>query len=176
MLQPVGRQYSSGPATFGLAVSANGEYAVTANSGPDEFSISIMRRDQDGRYVLRDLAAPAEASQEAKQDTWRTVSTGVAFAGENDVFVSEGNSGRVRRINPGSPKKAQLYELNREGFAQSFTGDLAYDARRQLLYVVDQANFRIAVVDARSRRVTGSATVGRLRWRSPCPPTVSEST
>src|SRR5207237_2325805 len=43
-----------------------------------------------------------------------------------------------------------------------YSGDLALDAERNILYVVDQANFRVAVVDVRSRQVTASLRVGRL--------------
>ena len=45
----------------------------------------------------------------------------------------------------------------------SYTGDLALDAERSLLYVVDQANFRIAVID------TAHAPGHRLRQGRPPP-------
>ncbi|MCW5980409.1 MAG: bifunctional YncE family protein/alkaline phosphatase family protein [Bryobacteraceae bacterium] len=162
MLQPVGRQYPTGATPLGLAVNRPGDRVVTVNSGPDEFSITILRRDSEGRYLPRNFAAPREGTPEGRQETWRAVSTGVAFAGDNEVFVSEGDSGRVRRVNVNSPRKAQLYELNRDGFSRSYAGNLAYDSSRQLLYVVDQANFRVVVFDGRSRRVLGSVATGRL--------------
>ncbi len=39
-------------------------------------------------------------------------------------------------------------DLNQGGFDDSYTGDLALDAERGILYAVDQANFRVAVIDA----------------------------
>jgi YVTN family beta-propeller protein len=160
LLQPVGRQYSTGTTPFGLAV--RDRYIVTANGGPDEFSISILRKDDDARYHQRELVAPREGTPEGKPETWRGVSDGVIFGEGSELFIAEGNSGRVRRIDLNSPRKAELYELNRDSFQQSYTGELAYDARRRLLYIIDQANFRVAIADLRARRISASVAVGRL--------------
>ena len=42
------------------------------------------------------------------------------------------------------------------------TGDLALDRARRVLYVLDQANFRLAAIDTRQRRIIGSLRLGRL--------------
>jgi YVTN family beta-propeller protein len=162
LLQPYGRQWATGPGPFGVAVSPSGRRVVTANGGPDQFSLTVLERDQQGRFRTSSIIAPRPGTPEAREDTWRSVAMGVAFAGEDEVFVSEGDSGRVRRIRLGHPKRAQLYELNRDGFQHSFSGDLAFDARRQMLYVLDQANFRLVAFDAVRRRQLASVRVGRL--------------
>jgi DNA-binding beta-propeller fold protein YncE len=162
LLQPHGRQYATGPGPFGVAASPSGRRIVTVNGGPDEFSLSVLERDELGRFRVSHIVAPRAGSPEAKEDTWRSVAMGVAFAGEQEVFVSEGNSGRVRRVRLANPKRVQLYELNRDGFQHSFTGDLAFDETRQLLYVLDQANFRLVVIDVPRRREIASVRVGRL--------------
>ena len=52
--------------------------------------------------------------------------------------------------------------MNRDGFEDSFTGDLAFDADRGVVYVLDQANFRMAAIDVRKQRVLSSVRLGRL--------------
>ena len=92
---------------------------------------------------------------------------GLAFSGEHGLWASEGNSGRVDWFDFGNDRRRAI-DLNQGGFDNSYTGDLALDSQRGVLYVVDQANFRMAVIDARSRQVTASVRVGRCHspWRS----------
>lgn len=162
MLQPLGRQYSTGPGSFGLAVSADGQYVVTANGGPRQYSLSILRSYGQDRYRMQHLVAPRDDSPAGKKNSWRSVFMGLAFAGEDQLYASEGNSGNVRLINPKNGKRRRLLELNRNGFQDSYTGDLAFDPERGLLYVLDQANFRLVTIDPRRRRTVSSIRVGRL--------------
>jgi YVTN family beta-propeller protein len=53
-------------------------------------------------------------------------------------------------------------DINQDGFHDSFTGDLAFDFQHNILYAADQANQRVAVIDARTRQVVASVAVGRL--------------
>ena len=90
---------------------------------------------------------------------------GIAFVNEHSAWVSEGNSGKIALFDWNGPApngRRRAIDLNQKGFDDSYTGDLALDAERGILYVVDQANFRIAVIDTRSRQVVASVKVGRL--------------
>ena len=48
LITPLGRQYPTGPGPFGLAVSPSGELVVSADGGPNRFSLTVVRRE--GRY------------------------------------------------------------------------------------------------------------------------------
>lgn len=87
---------------------------------------------------------------------------GLAFRGEREVFASEGESGRVRLLSLPRGRTVEMYDLNQGGTRGSYTGDLAYDPERQLLFVLDQGNSRLVVVQARERRVAGSIETGKL--------------
>ena len=87
---------------------------------------------------------------------------GLAFDGESRIWASEGESGRVRLIDLATGKKVRGFDLNQNGFKDSYSGDLVFDRDRGLLLVVDQANFRLAVVNARDGRVVSSIRTGRL--------------
>ena len=166
MIAPLGQQHPTGPGPFGIIVSASGKTAVTSNGGPDRYSLTVMERDRKGpweiRHIVAPKASPGESSAENDSDEWRSVFMGLAFASEKSVYASEGNSGRVRLIDLTSGGRKRVYDHNQGGFADSYTGDLAFDTRRGMLYVVDQANFRLVAIDTKKNALVSSVRLGRL--------------
>lgn len=135
---------------------------VSADGGPNRYSLTIWQRSENG-WVSKRIAAPKNGEPEAEKDDWRSVFMGVAFDERGRVlYASEGNSGRVRVLEMPRGAKLRVYDLNQNGFRDSYTGDLALDGKRQLLYVVDQANFRVAVIDLRKHQLLASMRMGRL--------------
>ena len=163
IIAPLGDEYVTGPGAFGLAVSASGRTAVTANGGPFRYSFTVLdRASRDGRWQARQMAAGSlEDAGTANGSGWHSVSLGVALGGNRDIYVAEGETGRVSLFDTADERR-RVFDLNQGGFADSFTGDLALDAARGILYAADQANFRIVAIDIRSRQVAGSVRVGRL--------------
>src|SRR5687768_8115034 len=159
-LTPVGRQAIAGPGAFGIAISPGGRYVVTANGGPNRYSLSVVERD-NARWKVEHYVAPLPDEND-REESWRGVFLGLAFQSERDLLFSEGNSGRVLRMDVRTGTVKHFVDLNQGTFRDSYTADLAYDREREILYVVDQANFRVAVVDADKRRVVASVPVGRL--------------
>jgi YVTN family beta-propeller protein len=169
IISPLGHQYMTGPGPFGLAISASGRRLVSANSGPDRFSLTVLERDKSGAWSVRQLVAPRKKPGEKEdersekgEESWHSVFMGLAFATEHTVYASEGNSGRVRLVDLASGAARKIYDLNQDGFEDSFTGDLAFDADRGVIYVLDQANFRMVAIDVRKQRVLSSVRLGRL--------------
>jgi len=150
IVTPVGIQHVTGPGPFALAASPTGKTIVSANRGPERFSLTILEREKTGHRLVRHIVAINNS------DEWRGVSTGAAFDGEHTLYVSEGASGRIWSINPSDGERRRVIDLNQDGMTGSFTGDLAFDPQRKLLYVLDQANSRIAAVDVNKRRVAAS--------------------
>ncbi len=165
VIVPLGQQHRTGPGPFGLAVSADGKTVVTVNNGPEKFSLSILENRPNAPGMMRHIAlhrlSPGEQADESAED-WRSVFMGVAFAGNRTAYIAEGNSGRVRLVDLASGARRKVYELNQDGFEDSFAGDLALDTERGLLYVVDQANFRLVTIDVRKHRIAASLRLGRL--------------
>jgi len=162
IIEPWGRQYTTGPGPFGLAVSPSGRLVVSANGGPSRYSLTLL--EQEGSFWrTRHLIAPVRQPGEPEpEDDWRSVFMGLAFGDERTLYASEGNSGRVRVIDPKTGDVKRIYSLNEGEYQDSYTGDLALDRDRGLLYVLDQANFRLAVIDVRRHRIVSSVRVGRL--------------
>ena len=167
IIAPAGGQYITGPGPFALAVSPDSKTIVSVNSGPERFSLTVLERNKKGGIDTHHLvAAPPRRDDdkggEEQGDQWRTVFMGVAFSGNRAAYVSEGNTGRVRLVDLSTGSRRKVYDLNRDGFSDSYTGDLAFDPARALLYVLDQANFRLVIIDTRKGRVVSSLPVGRL--------------
>lgn len=159
LLSPYGAQYTTGPGPFGLAISPSGRRIITANGGPDRYSLTILE-NADGAWRTRTLHV--HGKEDADADEWKSTFMGLAFDGEDVVYASEGESGQVRMLDARTGARIHRFDLNVAGFADSYSGDLAFDRGRGILYVVDQANFRVALIDVRKKRYISSARVGRL--------------
>src|SRR5271166_3354097 len=139
LLSPLGEEFNTGPGPFGLAISPSGTRVVTANGGPDRFSLTVLEKSGTREIVIGGAG-----------DDWKSAFMGLAFESEDTLWASEGESGQVRLIDVRSggirsgAKQARL-DLNTGGFRDSYSGDLALDRKRGILYVVDQANFRVAI-------------------------------
>ena len=163
IIAPLGEEYATGPGAFGIAVSASGKTVVTADGGPFRYSFTVLERaSREARWQVRQVAAGSlEAFEQSAPAGWHSVSLGVALAGDRGIYLAEGDSGRVVLFDSFDERR-RIFNLNQGGFTDSFTGDLALDAARGILYVADQANFRVAAIDVRSRQLVGSVRVGRL--------------
>ena len=168
MIEPLGRAFQTGPGAFGLVLSPDGRFAVTANGGPDRFSLTVLDMNSEPWQVAQIRAPKKEEREEAAKDDdddWHSVFMGLAFADNKRLFASEGNSGRVREIALPAGKLLNMYKLDQGEWKDSFSGDLAFDATRHLLYVVDQANFRVAIFNTKTQKLVASVKTGRLPFR-----------
>ena len=161
VVAPYGDEYPIGPGAFGLAIGPSGRTVVTANSGPVRYSLTVVERAAGNRWQARQLVAHAPDALEPRGAGWIGVFMGLAFASDHAFFASEGNSGRIAYFDA-SDERRRAVDLNREGYRDSYTGDLAIDPQHGVLYAVDQANFRVAAIDVRSHQAIASVKVGRL--------------
>ncbi|MBZ5605698.1 MAG: hypothetical protein LAO79_25645, partial [Acidobacteriia bacterium] len=159
-LSPYGAEFITGPGPFGLAISPSGNRIVTADGGPDRYGLTFLEKSSTG-WTIRRLTVPSRKDSD-DEDEWKSTFMGLAFDGENTLYASEGDTGRVRVFDAATGRTQFLYKLNSAGFANSYSGDLVLDRTRGLLYVVDQANFRVAIFDTKTRKPAGSVAVGRL--------------
>ena len=166
MIEPLGRAFQTGPGAFGLVVSPDGRFAVTANGGPDRFSLTVLDMNSEPWQVAQ-IRAPRKEDKPAGKDDddWHSVFMGLAFSDNRHLFASEGNSGRVREFSLPAGHGQSSYNLDQGEWHDSFSGDLAYDPTRRLLYVVDQANFRVAIFNTKTQKLIGSVRTGRLPFR-----------
>ena len=160
VIAPLGDQYGTGAGPFGLLAGPSARIVVTSNGGPGPNSFTVLDHD---RAAIGAAATGGAFRRRAGCLRFRLARPGMGLAHVNDhsVWASEGNSGRVSLFDWSAARRRAI-DLNQGGFRDSYTGDLACDAERGMLYVVDQANFRMAVIDLRTRQVVDSVRVGRL--------------
>lgn len=164
VLRPLGTEIETGPGPFALAVSRNGTIA-TADSGFDRLGITVIEPPRKGSsWQERHIWArtPSSTLPEKADPDWKGVSDGIAIDDTaKAVWVSEGDSGRIRQLDLNSGDTRKTINLNNSEWRNSFTGDLAWDSVHRLLYVVDRVNSRIALIDAKAGHVVSSLAVGR---------------
>jgi YVTN family beta-propeller protein len=135
---------------------------VTANGGMGRNSFTIFDHQRTGNWTSNSISASAKDKEAEFGGTdWRGVFMGLALVNDHTVWASEGNSGKVSQFDWAADRRRTV-DLNQGAFHDSYTADLASDLDRSLLYVVDQANFRVAVIDTKTRAIVSSVKVGRL--------------
>ena len=76
---PFGKHFRTGPGPFGLALNAKGSTVVTADGGPDRYSLTVVSQAKDG-WHSEHLVAPKGKEEEDDDDErdWRSVFMGLA--------------------------------------------------------------------------------------------------
>ncbi len=166
IIQPLGTQIGTGPGTFGLAVNSKGVLA-TADIGYERVGITVVeppRSKKEPAWQVHHVWArtPQSKAPEQADPDWKGVFFGIAFEGDRFIWVSEGESGRLRLLDENSGNRQKIVNLDQGEWKHSFTADFAFDPVRHLIYAIDQANFRVAIVDTRKGQVISSVPVGRM--------------
>jgi DNA-binding beta-propeller fold protein YncE len=131
---------------------------ATADCGPDRYGITLIEPVKNS-FSIRHFWArtPQTTIPEAADPDWKGVSLGIAFDFDRTLWISEGDSGKVRRLDVRTGAHDRIVDLNRGDWKNSFTGDLALDPTRHLLYVLDTINRRLAVIDTKKGQMVGSS-------------------
>ena len=162
LLTPAGKSLVVAPHPFGLALSSNGEIAVTANSGIKPLSISIIR-DLNSVAPQIQQVPPGFANDEGVLES---VFMGLAISPDNSkVYVAggQGNSILTFDLLTGSKKDSVDCSVSEDGtkFPDGYIGDMAMTKDGNYIFAVDQMNFRLVIVDTRKMKVINSVPVGR---------------
>ena len=121
---------------------------VTSNGGPGANSLTVLDHDRSGHWSVQQTggAVPHEGHGGLRFRLARPVDG----AGVRRTTTRYGPRKAIPGVSVcsiGSAARRRSIDFNQGDFKDSYTGDLALDAERGMLYVVDQANFRVAVVD-----------------------------
>lgn len=141
---------------FGMAISPNGEKAVTLHDG--EITIIDIKSLNAQRLPSYDgkIASPlSEGSY-----------LGVAFSGDSKtVYLSGGDNGKVIIYDIENLQKLDSISLdgkiNGVDFQHSLTSDLLLNHDKNELLVLDAGNFRFVRIDLATKKITASIKVGR---------------
>ncbi len=161
LLTPAGKNIIVAPHPFGLALSNNGEIAVTANSGVKPLSISIIHNLTSSPEIIQ---VPPGYSNNA--GVLESVFMGLAISPLNDkVYVAAGqdNSILVFDLKTGNKVDSIDCSVSEDGsrYPDGYIGDMTITRDGNHIFAVDQTNFRVIIVDTRKMKVTKSVPVGR---------------
>jgi len=161
LLTPHGKQVVVAPHPYGLALSPDGRTLVTSNSGTGPFSISILTNLDAPTPEMAQIPPGQQNSKEGIN----AVFMGVAIAPDNrTLYASGGNDGILLILDAQTKQKLGEIPLDGAQYADSFPGDLVLTRDGRTLYVVDNANFRLVIVDTEARKVVRSVRVGRYPY------------
>ena len=170
MLTPRGRHVRVAAHPYGLALSPDGQTLVASCNGTEPFAVSIITGLKEANGAppsLQQIKADRSRYRGKKiadddDDEFRSVFMGVAIAPDNrTLYASSGNQGVVFVFDLREGRRRATIELNAGGYANSFLGALALSRDGSRLYVLDQANYRLVVVDPLRQAVLESLPTGR---------------
>lgn len=161
-LTPLGQQIRTAPHPYGLALSADGSVAVTANSGIEPFSITIVRNPFGAKPTVQQIPDGAENDEGVLEACFM----GLAISPDNStVFVAGGEANKVFLfdLKTGKPS-GQINCATTDGerdYRHGYLGDMALTRDGRTLFVLDQIGFRVVVIDVVSQKILHNVPTGR---------------
>ena len=161
LLTPAGRSLTVAPHPFGLALSSDGNIAVTANSGTSPLSISIIRDLTTNPTIMQIPPGPS-----TDKGVLESVFMGLAISPENDkVYVAGGQSNKIFVFDllTGGRTDSIDCSVAEDGgsYPDGYIGDMTITKDGRYIFAVDQSNFRLAIADTRTMKIITSVPVGR---------------
>ena len=162
IISPMGKLLRVAPHPYGLTMSFDGSILVTANSGTKPFSLSIIRNVSAENPEITQIPETSSGNEGILE----SVFMGLAISRDNKyLYASGGNSGDVILFDLETDDllvKINLNtQINGKKYKASYTGDMVLSKDGGRLFVVDQANFRMVIIDPDSKNILESVPVGR---------------
>jgi YVTN family beta-propeller protein len=158
LLTPLGRQVTTAPHPFGLALSADGEVLITLNGGVVPFSLTVVRQPETDSPQASQIPPRTETDKRRLPSAF----LGVAVDTQRQlVYASGGDFGTVKVFDLGTGARKLAIDLSTAEERNSFTTDLALSPDGLWLCALDLAHYRLVVVDTVRREAVASVRVGR---------------
>ncbi|MDN5214810.1 bifunctional YncE family protein/alkaline phosphatase family protein [Fulvivirgaceae bacterium BMA12] len=161
IIKPYGQTYTVAPHPYGLTLSPDGTVAITANSGTEPFSISILRN-------IHQTPVIQQIPEGAKNDEGilESVFMGLAITPDNrHVYVGGGASNKIFKFDIATGDKVDSIDCsvidNRIDYTHGYIGDLLLNEAGTRLYAIDQIGFRVLVIDTGTRSILQNVPTGR---------------
>ena len=161
-IEPAGKTFKTAPHPYGLALSPDGNIAVTANSGTNPLSITIIRNILSEHPEIQQVP-PGPATEEG---ILASVFMGLAISPDNQVvYVSGGQENKVYFFSTLTGEKIDSIDCSyiddNIDYSHGYLGDMALTNDGSTIYIVDQINFRVVVLDTKQKILLHNIPVGR---------------
>jgi YVTN family beta-propeller protein len=161
-ITPVGKSIVTAPHPYGLTLSPDGNTAVTANSGTNPLSITIIRNILSENPEVRQV--PPTPTTDV--GVLASVFMGLAISPDNKtVYVAGGQENKIYMFDLETGEKKGFidcsYSSGATDYSHGYIGDMVLTRDGRTLYAVDQIGFRMVIVDVISGKLKYSVPVGR---------------
>ncbi len=162
IVRPYGKTFLVAPHPFGLVLSPDGQQVVTANSGTNPISISILRDIFSENPQIQQVPEGAQTDK----GILAAVFMGLAIPKTNDVvYVAGGQENVIYIFDLKTGVKLDSIDCTFKNdsldFSHGYIGDLHLNQDGSRLYAVDQINFRFVIIDTKSKKILENIPVGR---------------
>jgi YVTN family beta-propeller protein len=162
IIRAAGSQYTVAPHPYGLTLSPDGGMAVTANSGVNPFSISLIKGLNGGEVTVEQIPD----SPFTEEGVLNAVFMGLAVSADNThLYASGGVDNKVYIFNTDTREKVDSVDCSLpyqgKDYSHGYLGDLVLSHDEKHLYVVDQINFCLNIIDLELRKTIHRVPVGR---------------
>ncbi len=158
IVKPMGNTIRIAPHPYGLALSADGSVAVTANSGNRPFSVTLIRQPFSEVPQVQQIPEGHENNEQLLQDVFM----GLAITRDSrQVWVSGGISNMIYLFDLNTGIRLDSINCSSPDYPEGYPGDMVLTSDGHTLYICDQSNFRMIIADTRTRKVVRSVPTGR---------------
>ena len=149
-ITPAGDWITVAPFPFSLALRPDGQELIAASLG-FPFALNVIHRPAGADREVTQIPAGFLSKRDVE------VYAGGAYSPDGkEFYVATGDSGAVDVLATSDWRRLAHIKLDKDCFAAAMV--LSSDGRR--LYVIDQANWRVAVIDTVSRMKVASLATG----------------
>ena len=157
-ITPLGDWITTAPFAFSVAIKPDGEQLAVPSLG-FPFALNVIDRPLSSDRNVTQLPPGFRSSPDVE------VYTGVAYSPDGKLlYVATGQSGAVDILTTDTWKKTGRIDLNgamgERTYKESFAAALVISANGQELYVIDEANWRVVVVDTATKTRIASLQTG----------------
>lgn len=162
LVTPTGKSIVVAPHPYGIALSPDGNTAITANSGVNPLSITIIRNILSDNPEVQQIPP----GHNTDKGVLASVFMGLAVSKDNRiVYVAGGQENKVFLFDLKTGKKKGFidcsYISDSIDYSDGYIGDMVLSKDGKKLYAVDQIGFRIVIIDTKTKKLENSISVGR---------------
>ncbi len=162
IITPAGKSIVVAPHPYGLTLSPDGKTAITANSGIQPLSISIIRNILSENPEIQQVP-PGPATDEG---VLASVFMGLAVSNDNsEIYVAGGQENKIFIFDLKTGEKKDSincsFVSDNLDYSHGYIGDLVLSKDGKKLYAVDQIGFRMIIANTKTRKLEYNVPVGR---------------
>ena len=161
-VSPLGKTHKVAPHPFGLAISSDGNIAITANSGTNPISINILKNILSGNPEITQVPENPKGDKGILESAFM----GLVISPDNKtVYVAGGQSNKIYKFDIASGKPTGTiscsFKNSKVDYSHGYIGDMVGTKDGRYLYAVDQIGFRMLIIDLIQEKLISSTPVGR---------------